>query len=273
MRKYFIRRTWVKGCFALLCVVVVLAIALILGRDGIARAVWQQYQFPIVALKLDQADADLAMQIGSYYFGSGAYDLDRGDAAFSKAIALEPGILWGHYQLARIAFVKGNFTEALSEINTELKYNPENLRSLYIRGLIYAYSGRLELAEADFRRFTEWAPSEWAGYNDLAWVLAKESKFADAEKSIEEGMQRVSDAEHNPWLWNSLGVAELNLEKFVSAKNSFEEAKTSAALLTADDWHKSDPGNDPQFAENGLEQFRDSIEANLKKAEEGIKSN
>src|SRR3990172_10167699 len=122
-------------------------------------------------------DAGFLMRQGNFYFNGGAYDLEKAERAFQRAVRIEPGILWGHYQLARIYFVKGNFDKAIEEINKELEANPENLRSLYVRGLIYGYRnqfGDLELVENDFRRFTYWAPSEWAGYNDLAWILSKE---------------------------------------------------------------------------------------------------
>ena len=119
----------------------------------------------------------------------------------------------GHYQLARIAFVRSDFDTALREINAELAANPENLRSLYVRGLIYGYRGLLgdlALAESDFTRFTEWAPSEWAGYNDLAWILAKEGKYQEIETVMARALKNVPGGTENPWLWNMLGVARLN---------------------------------------------------------------
>src|SRR3989338_315442 len=120
----------------------------------------------------ERIDPKLEMQTGNYYFNGGAYDLEKAEEAFKRALRADPKILWGHYQLARIYFVKGEKEKALKEINKELEANPANLRSLYVRGLINGYSGDLKNAEEDFRRFTLWAPKEWAGYNDLAWILA-----------------------------------------------------------------------------------------------------
>ena len=133
-------------------------------------------------------DAAEAVRLGNYYFnGAGGYDLEKAEAGFTKAVEIDPKILWGHYQLARVYFVKGEKDRALEEINKELEVNPENLRSLYVRGLIYESSGKLAEAEADFKRFVLWAPKEWAGYNDLAWILAKEGKYREAKEVLLEG--------------------------------------------------------------------------------------
>jgi len=255
--------------FAMVAFIVVYA-----GRDSLASFVWQKYRAPQVAVLLDRSNTELAMFIGNYYFngviGGGEYNLDLAEKAYEKAVSINPKILWGHYQLARIYFVKGDYERALEEIAKELEANPENLRSLYVRGLIYGYRngpGDLELAENDFRRFTYWAPSEWAGYNDLAWILSKEGKYAEAEMELKKALENVSDGDKNPWLWTALGVAELNLKKYSRAVGSFKKAKELAGKLTIEDWRRSYPGNDPATNSEGLSAFLKAIDENLRRAE------
>lgn len=214
------------------------------------------------------------MFIGNYYFngviGSREYNPDIAEKAYKKAVSINPKILWGHYQLARIYFIKGDFKGAIEEIKKELEANPENLRSLYVRGLIYGYrnqAGDLEKAEADFRRFTFWAPSEWAGYNDLAWVLSKQGKYIEAEKTINRALREISDGGSNPWLWNALGVAQLNLKKYSGAAGSFKKAKELAEKLTTNDWSRAYPGNNPSTGGEGLSAFLKAISENLRRAE------
>ena len=243
--------------------------AFLLSQDFLARLAWQKYYNPRIALDLISQDADLAIRLGNYYFNGGAYDLTKATKAYKKALKAKPGILWGHYQLARIYFVKGENNPALEEINKELEANPENLRALYVRGLIYGYrgfSGDLELAENDFRRFVSWAPSEWAGYNDLAWILERLRDYKEAELVIEQAFEKIAGADENPWLWNSLGVARLNLKEYELAASAFTKALELANLLTPEKWQKSYPGNGPQFAESGLSSFRQAIEENLKRS-------
>jgi len=257
----------------LLVFLVIIFVSIYAGRDSLAAFVWQKYRSPQIAILLDRSNAELAMFIGNYYFngimGGGKYNLDVAQKAYKKAVSINPNILWGHYQLSRIAFVKGDFNLALEEIAKELEANPENLRSLYVRGLIYGYRllpGDLELAEADFRRFTLWAPKEWAGYNDLAWILSKAGKYDEAKTAINKAMLKATDASNNPWLWNSLGVALLNLGKMGEAKTAFENALRYSEGLTEAEWRRAYPGNNPASAGEGSQAFRNAIKENLRRA-------
>jgi len=212
-------------------------------------------------------DAAEAMRLGNHYFnGPGGYDLDKAEAGFKEAVEIDSKILWGHYQLARVYFVKGEKDKALEEINKELEANPENLRSLYVRGLIYGAMGRLQEAESDFKNFTMWAPKEWAGYNDLAWILAKEGKYADAEKVAGEGIKEAIGGEENAWLWNSLGVAQLNLKKYNDAEKSFRKALKLARNMTENEWARAYPGNNPEESARGLDAFKIAVQANFNTA-------
>ena len=257
----------------LLVFAMVAFIAVYAGRDSLASFVWQKYRAPQVAILLDRNNTELAMFIGNYYFngviGGGEYNPDIAEKAYEKAVKINPKILWGHYQLARIYFVKGDYEQALAEIAKELEANPENLRSLYVRGLIYGYRngpGDSELAENDFKRFTLWAPSEWAGYNDLAWILSKRGKYKEAGETITAAFREIRESKNNPWLWNAKGVAELNLGEYADAANSFGRALDLANALTEADWRRSYPGNDPASAGSGLDAFKEAIRDNINKA-------
>ncbi len=255
-----------KGFYVWILILTVLVFGFLFLQDAIAKIAWQKYRNAETAIVLTK-DAKLALEIGNYYFnGPGGYDLKKSEQAFKKAVAINDKILWGHYQLARVYFVKGEKNKALEEINKELAANPENLRSLYVRGLIYGSSGKLAEAEVDFKRFVVWFPSEWAGYNDLAWILAKEEKYEEAKEVLLEALKKVGRAEKNPWLWNSLGVAELNLREYANARKSFTKAKESANMLSLKDWQNAYPGNNPVESERGLADFKRAIEENLKRS-------
>jgi len=235
-----------------------------------ARFFWDQYHMGELALAFDRTDAPLAFDIGNYTFGLGSYDLSLAEWAFRKAVSIDPGILYGHYQLARVLFVKGDLSQAAAEIDAELTYNPANLRALYVRGLIRAYNRDLAGAASDFERFTEWAPSEWAGYNDLAWILGQERKYAEAKAVLERGFRNAAAAAENPWLWNNLGVQQLNLKEYKDAVASFSKAKTLAASLDERSWKSAYPGNDPSGSTGGIQAFQTAIEKNLERARSGF---
>ena len=222
------------------------------------------------------------MKIGNYYFSGGTatslggvsseFNVPRAKYAFEEAVSIDPSILWGHYQLARIYFIEGDFERALEEANNELKENPENLRALYVRGLIYGFRelpGDLDRAADDLRRFTLWAPAEWAGYNDLLWILLKQEKYKEAKEVAQGALTYAQGGETNPWLWNSLGVAELNLKEYGAAENSFKKALSYAEELTEEDWFIAYPGNGRALAQSGLTQFKIGIRENIQKALKG----
>ncbi|MDO8523017.1 MAG: hypothetical protein Q7S12_01880 [bacterium] len=217
-----------------------------------------------------KGDAPSAMALGNRYFNGPEYDLVKAEEAFQRAVRIDPKILFGHYQLARIYFLKSDSKNALKEINLELEKNPQNLRSLYIRGLIYGYSNKLPEAEADFRNFIAWVPREWAGYNDLLWILMQQEKYEEAKKMVAVAFAEATDAETNPWLWNMRGAAELNLKEYAVAKISFTRAKALAESLTLQDWQNAYPGNNSGEAAGGLAAFRRAIDENLHRAERGI---
>ena len=254
-----------KKTIVVLMLSAIVYIGFITSRDTLGRFVWNKYLFAKGALYLNRHDARLFMHLGNYYFGGKEYDLKKSRYAYERAVKIDPKILFGHYQLARINFIQSNFFGAIEEINKELEANHGNLRSLYIRGLIYAYQGRFDKAEEDFKKFILWAPKEWAGYNDLAWIQLKFKKYDDAKKTAATGIKEVGGGDENPWLWNSLGVAELNLKEFANAEQSFKKAQKYAENLTIQDWQKAYPGNHPADALSGLTQFRDGIDKNLEK--------
>ena len=252
-------------------------ISFFLSRDALARFFWQKNGDARLAYFLNFSDADLAIQLGNYYFGNTAgkseYNLKLAEKSFKKAVKIKDDILWGHYQLARIYFMNKDFDKALSEINKELEFNPGNVRSFYIRGLIFAYRGDFLKSEEDFKNFVMLMPKEWAGYNDLAWVLAEQKKYQEAERVLVSAGREVLDADKNPWLLNGLGAARLNLKKYSTAAVSLERALKFAEELTERDWGRAYPGNDPRDAAGGLSQFVAAIKSNLAKAKNGAVDN
>ncbi len=243
-----------------------------------ARHVWKQYQGGTLTLMLDRTDTLLAMEIGEYYFGnqaaigtSGArpYNLPLAVKAFGKAIEINPTIAIAHYMRARIEFVYADFNAALADLNAELLLYPTNKRTLYMRGLTYAYRGLpgdLVLAEQDFEAFTAWAPREWAGYNDLAFVLAKEKKYSDAAKVLKEAIAKAEGGAENPWLWDALGIMELNVHNPSQAVFALTKAQKYASMLTETDWQRAYPGNNPSMALFGIEAIQGGIAKNILKA-------
>src|SRR4030042_559658 len=200
---------------------------------------------------------------GNFYFNGGAYDLEKAAKYYKVASYVDGKASYPHYQLARIYFVKSDFKDALAEIDTALAVNPENKRAYYIRGLIDGYAGNLKASEEDFQKFIAWAPKEWAGYNDLAWVYYQEKEYQNAAAMGRKGLEVAPD---NPWLLNGLGVSLTALGENDKGKIALDRAAELSKNMTAADWRKAYPGNDAQTAEWDLAQFKTDVTYNLQLA-------
>ena|SRR3989344_342674 len=245
---------------AVCALLVMLAVFITTPPDALARSIWRQTHIAPLATLLVPNDASLRFEIGNYYFGGGAYDVDRAQGYFEKALAIDPEIAGAHYQIARIHFIRGDFYTAVDEINKEIKLYPDFKRSYYVRGLIYGYAKEPDKAIADFKTFLEWKPESWAGHNDLAWVYFMEGDYKNSADTAREGLVY---SPNNVWLLNSLGVALLNEGKLAEAKEALTKAQAVAEAMTPADWGRSYPGNNPSVYGDGLDAMRASIKRNL----------
>ncbi len=250
------------------CVVLSGVFALCLADTLLVGVLWK-WGYPSAAYYFNYTNKQVAFEEGEYYFLTRAYDLDRAAKAYQLVLSLDPQTPLVHYQLARIYLVQGDFARATHEINTELAINPYHLRSLYVRGLIEMSQANFAAAEKDFRDFVAWAPTEWGGYNDLAYVLAKEVKYKESEAVIREAMQKVPNAKEVPWLWNSLGLAQLNQFHYGEARDSFKKALDLANTMTLGEWRRAYSANDPAGDMQSIEAFQKAIAANLETAQAG----
>ena len=93
-------------------------------RADTSSFIWHEFLlFPRVALFFNNEDARLAKNIGNYYFNrrsEGAYDLEKAEIYFYRALEINPEIPRVWHQLARIDFLKGNFSGALEKINKQI---------------------------------------------------------------------------------------------------------------------------------------------------------
>ncbi len=266
MKFYFLQKIEQRNSY--IAAFIVLAIILLTTtstiRDALARVVWEEFKMAPVAGFLNIHDANLALELGNYYFNEGAYDLALAEKYFEDALANDPNSPIAWHQLARIAFLKGQFSSALLRINRQIELHGDTyMASFYVRGLIHGYAGNLDGAARDFAFFLEKKPDSWAANNDLAWIYFRKGDFKKVEEAAREGLKYHPE---NPWLLTSLGVALLNLDKKIEARKTLEAAKAAADTLTVADWGKAYPGNNPESYSAGLTKMKATIEFNLKLA-------
>ncbi len=215
-------------------------------------------------------DASGLFEEGELSFEEGErYDLGRAQEAYSLASILKPDVhpyLW--YQLGRVYFLQGFFPSALRAFNQQRTFFGEEVPAVYYMiGLTYGYQARQNesaedwrRAELAFKRFLEIKPiSPWAR-TDLAWVYFSQGKYEDMKPVLEQGLE--DDPDH-PWLLNMYGLSLLNTGEKARAREYFTRALEGASKLTAEDWGRAYPGNDPASWQKGLDEMRIALAKNV----------
>lgn len=209
-------------------------------------------------------DADMAFRMGNYFFNGGAHNLGKAVQSYNRALELSPSHPFAHYQYARAEFLRGNFATALEHIEKQIEINPDFPNAWYVRGLIHGYVGLRQKAADDFRIFISRAPNQWAGYNDLAWILAKQENFKEMRQIVQTAFEKLPhEKERNPWLWANLGIAELNLGEYRTAVDSFATALELAEKMTPEYFWSAYPGNDPRSSKDAYGNFLATLHFNL----------
>ncbi len=211
--------------------------------------------------------AERAYAYGVVHFSSSqrdAYDIDRAEYFFRRAIALNNRQPLAYHQLARIAFLRGEFSQAMTYINNELFLNPEpSPSSYYMRGLIRGYMGDYPEAVTDYQMYLTRKPANWAGFNDFAWVLVKDNRPAEAWEIVLHGLASYPT---NPWLLNTGAIASYELGETERARSMALDAARFALALSEKDWLVAYPGNDPAVAQEGISTLYTAIMQNIHRA-------
>lgn len=207
-------------------------------------------------------------QIGNYFFGGGAYDLNIAQKMYEKVLTKDSVFPGANYQLGRVYFIKGDFSASWYYIDKEIKYYPDFAKSYYMRGLIFGYANHLDAAEKDFLEFLSRKPNSWAGYNDLAWVYFKKGDYSRMEFASRKGLEFSG---MNPWLLNALGLAIFNQDREDEAKNYFAASIMRFEAIGKSGWGKAYPGNSPNDYQSGYDTTLNVVRDNLLKANKGDK--
>lgn len=132
-----------------------------------------------------------AFELGEKHFNAtdpGEYDIARAEHFFNLA-AKDQSLAYVNHELARIAFLRGDFDLALARINLQISlHGTSTANSYYVRGLIKGFMGDYEAAARDYETYLRHDPKNWAGINDYAWVLLKGKRYKDALIALDWGL-------------------------------------------------------------------------------------
>lgn len=253
----------------LIAAILLLAALLLITRGPIERE-WQDIQENLAYNA--HPSAALAFALGEYHFDSSAhpaaYDINRAQYFFQLALAQDPHLPYIYHELARIAFLQGNFPVALAYIDIQIENQGEKTpNSYYVRALIEGFKGDYADAESDYAEYLRYDPIDWAAVNDYSWVLLKDDKPAQADAAIEKVLPYFQT---NAWLLNSDAIALSEMGDATSAKERIAAASQAIATMTPQQWTSAYPGNDPGIAGEGLEAFKTAVAANMHSIDGGM---
>lgn len=256
-----IRRAFNSGSWTL-------ALAAIIAL-GVGFALWPklsrfaQDRYEDVSFALAPSGAN-AFAIGEKHFNGqdvAQYDITRAAHYFYTAERLDPSLPYVHHELARIAFLDGDFADAMTQIDTQIAlHGDQTPNSYYVRGLIEGYMSDYVDAAKDYEQFLQFDPHNWAGINDYSWVLLKAGRPQDAAVATEEGLQYFPD---NPWLLNSSAIALYEIGDLKKAQARAQAAEAAVLRVSQAEWLHSYPGNDPAIAGEGIASFKQAVADNM----------
>lgn len=256
-RRVFVRHGWWVVVF-LICSYILYPLALAVGERILYALVPSQ---------------ERAVRYGNRHFNAQfprVYDFELAMDFFQKAASFDIPHSHLQHQLARIAFLRGDYRAAIFHINKQINDYGEDLpNSYYMRGLIKGYMGLYDSAAEDYEVFLKHSPNNWAGITDYSWVLLKAERFADAAKATEGGLVIFPD---NAWLLNTNAIALFELGEYDRALESARRGVGAADKLTKREWLMAYPGNDPRVADEGLATLRKSARDNMHTIEMAIAS-
>jgi tetratricopeptide (TPR) repeat protein len=188
------------------------------------------------------------------------YDIERAEYYFNWAERLDLDYPHVQHQLARIAFLKGDFDTALMRIDRELESPTHSPSAYYIRGLIKGFMGDYAGAVIDYQTYREYDPNNWAAVTDLSWVLLKDDRPEEALLVLSQVLEQWP---HNPWLLNTKAIALYEVGRVEEAREAITAAAEAVKNVTPEEWLRAYPGNDPLAAPDGVKTFQESVSLNM----------
>ena len=172
------------------------------------------------ALELDPdlAEAHTAQGLVRFYF---EWNWAGADAAFRRAIELNPGSQAANEEYGAFLMALGRFDEGLTRTRIAVRLDPLSVGPVHNQAIIAMAQGEYEEAAAGFRRAIDIDPNWTWGYIKLARTLALQKKCTEAFAQAEIAERRLAGGAA-PLSWSWLGVTYASCGDIVRAREKLE---------------------------------------------------
>jgi serine/threonine protein kinase/Flp pilus assembly protein TadD len=171
-----------------------------------------------------------------------AGELAQAEAAFDRALALDPGDLWAYFCKGRCAFRCGRFEDAVVAFTACVTLAPRSAWCACNRGLAYAEMGRLDHALRDLDRAVALEPGLADAALHRGIVQYRRQRFAEALADLERAADAGAAADRVHYARALVRLARedrdgaiAELRRCLEAAPGHAEAAELLAQLTEDD--------------------------------------
>ncbi|HEY2932889.1 MAG TPA: tetratricopeptide repeat protein [Acidobacteriota bacterium] len=174
------------------------------------------------AVALDPKSAQAHMLLGEAYFLQGSHEMiAEAKAELAQALAIDPGLIWSRFYLAKIYLELGRTQRAKEELERGLKTKPDSPYFLALLGEANRKSGNPELSVRQNKKALELDPSLTAAryYLGLAHLDLKQPEDAIRELQIAVKSEYVI-----PEMYLTLGSIYFEKENLQAARELFQKA-------------------------------------------------
>src|SRR5262249_1890336 len=132
--------------------------------------------------------------LGTVYLGR--REPERAEAAFLKAVELQPTLVDAYVKLAEIYGTSQRYDQALTRLNEALKVNPQSVPAQMTLGVVYQTKGDIQKAQQAYEKVLTLNPRFAPAANNLAVLYSEHG--GNQEKALELGQRAKETAPGHP---------------------------------------------------------------------------
>jgi adenylate cyclase len=202
-----------------------------LARAGLCTAHWQRYEITrmadaaATALDIcneagihDDQRAETHIAIGNILTGTGQYE--RAEAAFNRALEIEPKRSEAHLGLGRLLALTGDDEQAEALHRRAIELDPAYWRNYSFLSAFLSSRGRMDEAIAEINRAIRLEPDSPRLYSNLGGFLLITGDHERAAQAFEESIRR----EPTGPAYSNAGIAHYFSGDFAAAESMYREA-------------------------------------------------
>lgn len=176
-------------------------------------------------------DPSLYDLLGNAYSKAG--DNGKAEAAYSRAVALDPDEARHRQGLAKAMLADSNYQGALEQYQKLSQMEPDNAQNYLRISQIYRHMNQLDKSEAALMQAKKYAPGDLEVLYNEALLYEAQARYKDAVEVLSDAIAGVK-AQHDAGqpvpsslsiLYEQLGMAHRDAGDFDAAERTFQEMK------------------------------------------------